>query len=187
MRKFDLSLRSSRSSYFATFRHQLTILSKTDALDEEKWLNMLGTFVKDWFRYESHFVHGRDSLVDILKESISSLQTHNVNRCGRSRHLARKLSLRRKRSSPNVFEMAATETITSIILIKLIRVSLGTVRHPRRFKIVVIDIQITLKQMLRDFIGIRVNRAKKSGMVNITSSVNSRERSGINTILHELN
>src|SRR5262249_60513676 len=48
--------------------HQLTILSKTDALDEEKWLNMLGTFVKDWFRYESHFVHGRDSLVDILKE-----------------------------------------------------------------------------------------------------------------------
>src|SRR5262245_66135770 len=41
-------------------------------------------------------------------------------------------SLRRKRSSPNVFEMAATETITSIILIKLIRVSLGTVRHPRR-------------------------------------------------------
>src|SRR5690242_21661648 len=57
----------------------------------------------------------------------------------------------------------------------------------RSFKIVVIDIQITLKQMLRDFIGIRVNRAKKSGMVNITSSVNSRERSGINTILHELN
>src|SRR5258705_131039 len=68
MRKFDLSLRSSRSSYFATFGHQLTNLSKTDALDEEKWLNMLGTFVKDWFRYESHFVHGRDSLVDILKE-----------------------------------------------------------------------------------------------------------------------
>src|SRR5437773_10063874 len=58
---------------------------------------------------------------------------------------------------------------------------------PICFKIVVIDIQITLKQMLRDFIGIRVNRAKKSGMVNITSSVNSRERSGINTILHELN
>src|SRR4051794_15776079 len=113
-----------------------------------------------------------------MQISISSLQTHNVNRCGRSRHLARKLSLRRKRSSPNVFEMAATETITSIILIKLIRVSLGTVRHPRRFKIVVTDIQITLKQMLRDFIGIRVNRAKKSGMVNITSSVNSRERSG---------
>src|SRR5260221_181938 len=83
--------------------------------------------------------------------------------------------------------MAATGTITSIILIKLIRVSLGTVRHVWRFKIVVIDIQITLKQMLRDFICIRVNRAKKSCMVNITSSVNSRESSGINTILHELN
>src|SRR6267142_877471 len=79
-----------------------------------------------------------------MQISISSWQTHNVKRGGRSRHLARKLSLRRKRSSPNVFEMAATETITSIILIKLIRVSLGTVRHPRRFKIVVIDIQITL-------------------------------------------
>jgi len=68
MREFDLSLRSSRSSYFATFRHQLSILSKTDALDEDNWLNMLVTFVKDWFRYESHFVHGKDSLVDILKE-----------------------------------------------------------------------------------------------------------------------
>src|SRR6185503_18726838 len=88
-----------------------------------------------------------------MQISISSLQTHNVNRCGRSRHLARKRSLRRKRRSPNVFEMAATETITSIILIKLIRVS----------------------------------RAKESGMVNITSSVNSRERSGINTILQERN
>src|SRR5437763_604779 len=78
MRKFGLSLRSSRSSYFATFRHQLTILSKTDALDEEKWLNMLGTFVKDWFRYESHFVHGRDSLVDILKER-GLLSSKNVS------------------------------------------------------------------------------------------------------------
>src|SRR5207302_927528 len=72
MRKFDLSLRSSRSSYFATFRHQLTILSKTDALDEEKWLNMLGTFVKDWFRYESHFVHGRDSLEISMKDVFRS-------------------------------------------------------------------------------------------------------------------
>src|SRR5262245_63261215 len=95
--------------------------------------------------------------------------------------------LRMKRSSQKLIEIAANETRTSIILSKLISVSLGTVRHPLRFKIVVIDIQITLKQMLRDFIGIRVNRAKKSGMVNITSSVNSRERSGINTILHELN
>src|SRR4051794_30406131 len=73
-----------------------------------------------------------------------------------------------------------------MILIKLIRVSLGTVRHPRRFKIVVIDIQITLKHMLRDFIGIRVNRAKKTGMVNITSMVNRRERRSINGILHVL-
>src|SRR5450432_3613276 len=114
-----------------------------------------------------------------MQISISSLQTHNVNRCGRSRHLARKLSLRRKRSSPNVFEMAATETITSIILIKLIRVSLGTVRHPRRFKIVVIDIQITLKQMLRDCIGIRVNRAKKSGMVNINVTMRDKKSKNV--------
>src|SRR5258708_30309236 len=64
MRKFDLSLRSSRSSYFATFRHQLTILSKTDALDEEKWLNMLGTFVKDWFRSEERF--SRNAETDLV-------------------------------------------------------------------------------------------------------------------------
>src|SRR2546428_10760067 len=120
-----------------------------------------------------------------MQISISSLQTHNVNRCGSSRHLARKVRLRRTRSRPNVFEMAAPETITSIILIKLIRVSLGTVSHPRRFKIVVIDIQITLKQTLRDFIGIRVNRAKTSGGGNITSSVTSRERRGVSAILHD--
>src|SRR5260370_23074092 len=75
MRKFDLSLRSSRSSYFATFRHQRTILSKTDALDREKGLNMLDTFVKDWLRYESHFVHARLSLVVILQER--SLISHS--------------------------------------------------------------------------------------------------------------
>src|SRR5262245_66237060 len=92
-----------------------------------------------------------------MQISISSLQTHNVNRCGRSRHLARKLSLRRKRSSPNVFEMAATETIKRIILIKLIRVRLGTVRHQRRFKLVFVDIKLTLKTMLRDLYSIRVN------------------------------
>src|SRR4051794_14623352 len=121
-----------------------------------------------------------------MQISISSLQTHNVNRCGRSRHLARKLSLRRKRSSPNVFEMAATETITSIILIKLIRVSLGTVSHRRQIKIVVMIIQITDKQIFSDFIIIGVNRAKKSGMVNITSSINSWERSGFTTILQKV-
>src|SRR5262249_60810565 len=55
------------------------------------------------------------------------------------------------------------------------------------FNIVVIDISIYLDEVLMYFIGIIVNRAKKSGMVNITSSVNSRERSGINPILHELN
>src|SRR5262245_12734784 len=67
-----------------------------------------------------------------MQISISSLQTHNVNRCGRSRHLARKLSLRRKRSSPNVFEMAATETIT-IQRINIIGSREGS-RNRRRLK-----------------------------------------------------
>src|SRR5690625_2378017 len=109
---------------------------------------------------------------------ISILQSHNVISCVRSLQLARMLSLRMKRSSPNVFEMAATETITSIILIKVIRVSLGTVRHPRRFKIVVIDIQITLKQMLRYVMGIRGNSDKKRGIVNSTNNDNNRVRQG---------
>src|SRR5207302_822233 len=80
-----------------------------------------------------------------MQISISSLHTHNVNRCGRSRHLARKLSLRRKRSSPNVFEMAATETITSIILIKLIRVSLGTTNV--RSSLMAVNIHITIIEL----------------------------------------
>src|SRR4051812_21440937 len=122
-----------------------------------------------------------------MEISIGGLQTNNARRCGRSRHLARKISLTTKRSSPNAFAMAGKETIRSIIFIKLIRASLGTVGHARRFKIVVIDIQITLILILRDFIGIRVNPAKKSGMVNISSSVNSRESSLIITLLHDLN
>src|SRR5256885_1770936 len=115
-----------------------------------------------------------------MQISISSLQTHNVNRWGRSRHLARKLSLRRKRGSPNVFDMAATETITSIILIKLIRVSLGTVRHPRRFKIVVIDIQITMKQLHTYLSSMSINRTYKIRIVNIFRSDKIREKSCFN-------
>src|SRR5690625_6564628 len=87
-----------------------------------------------------------------MQISISSLQTHNVNRSGRSRHLTRKLSLRRKRSSANVFEMAATETITSIILIKANTVSLVTVRHTRRERLDVIHIQTTQKHMRSAFL-----------------------------------
>src|SRR5947207_1160341 len=121
-----------------------------------------------------------------MQISISSLQTHNVNRCGRSRHLARKLTLRRKRSSPNVFEMAATETITSIILIKLLRVSLGTVRHPRRFKIVVIDIQITLKQMLGDFLVLRVIVARKGALLIKTIIVKIGKGVALKTIFMNL-
>src|SRR5205809_1080252 len=83
--------------------------------------------------------------------------------------------------------IARSEEHTSELQSRLHLVCRLLLEKQKRFKIVVIDIQITLKQMLRDFIGIRVNRAKKSCMVNITSSVNSRERSGINTILHELN
>src|SRR5947199_1517236 len=115
MRKFDLSLRSSRSSYFATFRHQLTILSKTDALDEEKWLNMLGTFVKDWFRYESHFVHGRDSLVDILKErgllSESDAVQRSEERFSRNAEtdLVCRLLLEKKKKSES-FQLAFLQT-----------------------------------------------------------------------------
>ncbi|WP_316296742.1 phage DNA packaging protein C, partial [Clavibacter michiganensis] len=47
-------------------KHQLTILSNTDSLDYSNCLHMLFTFFKDFFRYYSHFFHGRDSLVDIF-------------------------------------------------------------------------------------------------------------------------
>src|SRR5439155_20726353 len=102
MRKFDLSLRSSRSSYFATFRHQLTILSKTDALDEEKWLNMLGTFVKDWFRYESRSEErfSRNAETDL----VCRLLLEKKNRDGRPRSLARGGAAReraRRRPAPH--------------------------------------------------------------------------------------
>src|SRR5207247_9709881 len=56
-----------------------------------------------------------------------------------------------------------------------------------RYTIVIKKNKITQKQMVKEFIDIRDKRAKKRGMINITSRVNSRERSGINTIIHELN
>src|SRR2546430_11172948 len=45
MRKFDLSLRHSRSSYFATFRHQLMSLSIPAALYSAQLLHTLVPFV----------------------------------------------------------------------------------------------------------------------------------------------
>src|SRR5690606_40858864 len=72
-------------------------------------------------------------------------------------------------------------------VIKYNRDILITSMQSRHYKIYIIEIQKTVKQILSDFISIKVNRAKNSGMVNITSSVNSRERSCINTILHEHN
>src|SRR2546430_2293617 len=93
-----------------------------------------------------------------------------------------------ERSEEHTSELQSqSNLVCRLLLEKKIRVTLGTFSHPRRFKIVVIDIQITLKPLLRDFIGIRVNRDKETVMINISSSVNRRERSGINTILHELN
>src|SRR5437868_7698899 len=54
-----------------------------------------------------------------MQISISSLQTHNVNRCGRSRHLARKLSLRRKRRSEERFSRnAETDLVCRLLLEK---------------------------------------------------------------------
>src|SRR5206468_7384903 len=78
-----------------------------------------------------------------MQISISSLQTHNVNRCGRSRHLARKLSLRRKRSSPNVFEMrseerfsrnAETDLVCRLLLEKKKAANFYATLQPRRPK-----------------------------------------------------
>lgn len=68
MMNFNLNLKHSRASYFATFRYHLNVLAKTSVLDEEKYLNMLGALLKDWFTYEQHFVHGKKSMLDILIE-----------------------------------------------------------------------------------------------------------------------
>src|SRR2546429_9052025 len=91
-----------------------------------------------------------------MQISISSLQTHHVNRCGRSRHLARKLSHSRKRSSPNVLEMAAKETKPSVILMKPLTVRLGTAVEPVRLKIVLINIQLPVRKVLRHAIALGV-------------------------------
>src|SRR5437588_443066 len=80
MRKFDLSLRSSRSSYFATFRHQLTILSKTDALDEvpsQLYVFMppnLGGFfmVRSYYPSECHADYFDFERIEALKPAIEA-------------------------------------------------------------------------------------------------------------------
>src|SRR5947199_8894850 len=93
-----------------------------------------------------------------MQISISSLQTHNVNRCGRSRHLVRKLSLRRKRSSPNVFEIGATKTLKSFVFLGASSDSLATGRHVWCVRIVVLDIDVFLNPILWGFVGRRVIR-----------------------------
>src|SRR5256886_1954310 len=50
-----------------------------------------------------------------MQISISSLQTHNVNRCGRSRHLARKLSLRRPPETELSRQMTTSTTSIDIM------------------------------------------------------------------------
>src|SRR5260370_3462807 len=71
-----------------------------------------------------------------MQISISSLQTHNVNRCGRSRHLARKLSLRRKRRSEERFSRnAETDLVCRLLLEKkktITTLESRTTRRPRR-------------------------------------------------------
>src|SRR5436853_2943074 len=47
--------RSTLFPYTTLFRSSVINIK----LGEQKWLNMLGTFVKDWFRYESHFERAR--------------------------------------------------------------------------------------------------------------------------------
>src|SRR5260370_363880 len=50
-----------------------------------------------------------------MQNSIRCLKTHNVNRCGRSRQLERKFSLRRKRCSPNDVELAVMESGNRVV------------------------------------------------------------------------
>src|SRR5256885_401572 len=90
-------------------------------------------------------------------------------------------------SGLNLVHIAAKEGRTRINFIKLSSGSLDRVRHPGRCKIVALESQITLKQMRRDFIGIRVNRTQEGGMVHVSSSVTSVESNGSDNSLHELN
>src|SRR4051794_41744922 len=74
-----------------------------------------------------------------MQISISSLQTHNVNRCGRSRHLARKLSLRRKRSSPNRSEErfsrnAETDLVCRLLLEKKKKDKIDAMATPHNYQ-----------------------------------------------------
>src|SRR5256885_270136 len=92
--------------------------------------NVISAYTSKWRNNIMVSLHEVITYLVSMQISISSLQTLNVNRCGRSRHLARKLSLRMKRSSPNFVEMAVKETITSIIFIIFFFNNPGPPRHP---------------------------------------------------------
>src|SRR5437870_3762320 len=82
MRKFDLSLRSSRSSYFATFRHQLTILSKTDFQELDAVIHLLME-AKHWGLRKSRnatSLNSRFKSLDTLKVKIISVTFRRVIR-----------------------------------------------------------------------------------------------------------
>ena len=82
--------------------------------------------------------------------------------------------------------MAVYDAVRSTILIKIISGSLRTVINLWCAKIVGIAMILTLKPMIRSYMGITVNFVKKSVIVNITSRGNRRETSALNTILPEL-
>src|SRR3546814_7609903 len=56
----------------------------------------------------------------------------------------------------------------------LVRISYAVFCLKKKCKIVIIDIQITLKQMLRTFISIRVNRSTKRRNVHRTNRIHSQ-------------
>src|SRR5207245_1430169 len=61
------SLQRTFKKSFTSFSHS-TRNKTRDGLIRVRNIRALNGRFNTWFRYESHFVHGRDSLVDILKE-----------------------------------------------------------------------------------------------------------------------
>src|SRR2546430_3122493 len=96
-----------------------------------------------------------------------------------SRQRRRACRLRRRRSEEHTSELQSQSNLVCRLLLEK--------KKPRRIRLIVLDIPIPPKPALTDLSGITIHRAPKSGLVTLSSTAHTRQRSAINLLPPERN
>src|SRR5256885_6735000 len=123
------------------------------------------------------FFHNKRHPRDLDAEAVRAFLTHlAVNE-----HVAASTQNQafNARSEEHTSELQSPCNLVCRLLLEKKKNNLGTLRPPRRSQIVVIDLQLTLTQMLRAVTAPRHHLATYNGLATITPSVTRRARVGI--------